>query len=49
MARFIIQNRLVDPQAIKDFDLGGYQFQPDLTEGNNWVFLRDEAAQAKAA
>jgi len=49
MARFIIQNRLVDPQSIKDFDLGGYKFQPDLTEGNNWVFLRDEAAKAKAA
>lgn len=49
MARFIIQNRLVDPEAIKDFDLGGYKFQPAMTEGNAWVFLRDEAAQAKAA
>ncbi|MCG7572441.1 peroxide stress protein YaaA [Phaeobacter sp. CNT1-3] len=48
MARFIIQNRLVDPEGIKDFDTGGYQFQPAMTEGNNWVFLRSEAAQAAA-
>lgn len=41
MARFIIQNRLTDAEAIKDFDLGGYQFAPALTQGDDWVFLRD--------
>ncbi len=41
MARFIIQNRLTDAEAIKDFDLGGYQFAPALTQGDEWVFLRD--------
>ena len=43
MARFIIENRLSDPEAIKDFDTGGYAFDPDLTDGDNWVFLRDQA------
>lgn len=43
MARFIIENRLSDPAAIKEFDTGGYAFDPDLTEGDNWVFLRDQA------
>lgn len=41
MARFIIQRRLSDPEGIKDFDLGGYAFRPDMSEGDRWVFLRD--------
>lgn len=41
MARFIIERRLTDPEGIKDFDSGGYQHRPDLSDDNNWVFLRD--------
>ncbi|WP_372885157.1 peroxide stress protein YaaA [Shimia sp.] len=41
MARFIIQNRLADPESLKDFDLGGYAYQPDMSEGDRMVFLRD--------
>lgn len=41
MARFMIQNRLTDAEAIKEFDLGGYKFEPDMSEGDKWVFLRD--------
>ncbi len=41
MARFIIQRRLTDPEGIKDFDLGGYAYQPDMSEGDRWVFLRN--------
>ncbi|MDX1780161.1 MAG: peroxide stress protein YaaA [Thalassovita sp.] len=48
MARFIIQRRLTDPEGIRDFDTGGYRFNPDLSEGDRWVFLRSETA-AKAA
>ena len=43
MARFIIQNRLVAPESIKEFDVGGYVFRPEMSEGDRWVFLRDEA------
>lgn len=41
MARYIIQNRLTAAEDIKSFDVGGYRFEPDLTEGDKWVFLRD--------
>ncbi|PID79284.1 hypothetical protein CSB20_10850, partial [bacterium DOLZORAL124_64_63] len=42
MARFMIQNRLRDPEALTEFDLGGYRFQPDMSEADRPVFLRDE-------
>ena len=42
MARFIVQNRLRDPEAIKAFDMGGYVHQPDMSDGDAWAFLRNE-------
>ncbi|GGD36471.1 peroxide stress protein YaaA [Sinisalibacter lacisalsi] len=39
MARFIIQNRLKDPQALKAFDTGGYRYRPEMSEGDRMVFL----------
>lgn len=41
MARFIIENRLTDPEDLKGFDLGGYRHQPDMSDGDKLVFLRD--------
>ncbi|MCI2399784.1 peroxide stress protein YaaA [Aliiroseovarius subalbicans] len=41
LARFMIQRRITNPEGLKDFDLGGYRFRGDLSEGDNWVFLRD--------
>lgn len=41
MARFITENQLTDPEAIKAFDAGGYRFSADLSQGDRWVFLRD--------
>ncbi|WP_417838234.1 peroxide stress protein YaaA [Tritonibacter scottomollicae] len=40
MARFIIQHRLTDAEAIRDFDGGGYAYQPELSETDKPVFLR---------
>lgn len=40
MARFIIENRLTEPEAVKDFAAGGYAFDPDLSEGDKWAFVR---------
>jgi hypothetical protein len=40
MARFIIQNRLVDPAALSGFTTGGYRFCPDLSRPEQPVFLR---------
>jgi cytoplasmic iron level regulating protein YaaA (DUF328/UPF0246 family) len=42
MARYIIQNRLTDVEQLKHFDLAGYQFNSDLTQGNELVFTRKE-------
>lgn len=41
MARFVIENRLTDAEDIKGFQSGGYSFEPDLSEGDKWVFVRD--------
>ncbi|MBT8153265.1 peroxide stress protein YaaA [Epibacterium ulvae] len=40
MARYIIQNRLTDPQSLLAFDLGGYAYSVELSEPNKPVFLR---------
>lgn len=42
MSRYIIENRIDNPEALKDFDLEGYYFSPEQSEGNKWIFLRDE-------
>ncbi len=49
MARYIVQNRLRDPLALEAFDVGGYAFQPDLSEDGRPVFLRGETAATKTA
>lgn len=41
MARHIVVNRLTDPEAIKGFNAGGYTHAPELSDGDNVVFLRD--------
>ena len=41
MARHIVTGRLTEPETIKTFAAGGYAFEPDLSEGDRWVFLRD--------
>lgn len=40
MARFVIQNRLQDPDALQGFDLGGYAYQPELSDPDRPVFVR---------
>lgn len=40
MARYIIQNRLTDAEAIKDFDTGGYAFDPAASTPEKPVFVR---------
>ncbi|WP_394180137.1 peroxide stress protein YaaA [Yoonia maritima] len=41
MARYVVENRLTDPEDIKGFSSGGYDYDPDLSEGDKWVFVRD--------
>jgi len=41
MARYIIQNRIDQPEGIKDFDAGGYMYRADLSNETDWVFTRE--------
>jgi cytoplasmic iron level regulating protein YaaA (DUF328/UPF0246 family) len=40
MSRFILLNRLKNPEDIKGFDYEGYQINEDLSKGDQWVFTR---------
>ena len=45
MTRYIISNRIEDPEGLKDFTAGGYAFNPALSEGDEFVFTRDYPAK----
>ncbi len=40
MARFILENRLTDPDSLLDFDTAGYRHAPELSAPDAPVFLR---------
>ncbi|MEL0587225.1 MAG: peroxide stress protein YaaA [Candidatus Thiodiazotropha sp. (ex. Lucinoma kazani)] len=40
MSRYIIENRLQDPQDIKGFKTDGYRFNKQLSKEDQWVFSR---------
>lgn len=40
MARYIIQHRLTDTRGLLDFDTGGYEYRPELSEEDKPVFVR---------
>lgn len=42
MARYIIQNRIETPGALKGFDTDGYIFNTSLSDDTNLIFLRDQ-------
>lgn len=44
MARYVMENRLTDPEDLKGFDLGGYRYRREMSEGDRIAFLRDEVA-----
>ncbi len=41
-ARYLVQRRLTDPEDLRGFDRGGYRYREDLTEGDTWVFEREQ-------
>ncbi len=43
MVAYMVKHRLTEPDQLKDFDTAGYRFSPEQSEGDSWVFLRDEA------
>jgi len=40
MLRFIIQNRINNPEYLKAFDEDGYYLNNDLSTEKEWVFCR---------
>ncbi len=40
MSRFVIKNRITDPQGMKSFDLEGYKFDPAQSTDEKFVFVR---------
>ncbi len=48
MARFIVQNRLVDPAHLTGFDVGGYVYRPEMSEPDRPVFLRPHEAPSSS-
>jgi len=40
MARYAIERKLKDPEALKDFDTDGYAFDPKASGEYSWVFRR---------
>lgn len=40
LSRYILLNRLQDPEQIKQFDSEGYLFNETLSKGDNWIFTR---------
>ncbi|ROL71650.1 peroxide stress protein YaaA [Pseudomonas vranovensis] len=43
MSRFVIQERINDPEQLKQFDVQGYYYSAELSKADNLVFLRDHA------
>ncbi|MRW93596.1 peroxide stress protein YaaA [Duganella sp. FT80W] len=44
MARYAAVNHITDPQQLKNFDIDGYQYVPDASNENTWLFRRQLAA-----
>lgn len=43
MARYAVLNRLSEPEGLKEFDVEGYAFAPEVSDDKQWVFRRREA------
>ena len=41
MARFAMEHRITEAEDLKVFASGGYAFDPDLSDGDTWAFVRD--------
>ena len=42
IARYIIDNRITEPEALKSFSEAGYYYSDAQSQGDQWIFLRDE-------
>jgi len=42
MARYVIKERLNDPEGLKDFNYQGYRYSAEQSQADKLVFLRDQ-------
>ena len=42
MSRYIIQNKLTNPEDIKSFNVNGYMYKRGQEDSDNWLFIREE-------
>lgn len=42
MVAWILENKIDDPESLKDFNSAGYQYDPSLSKQDEWVFTRPE-------
>ena len=42
MSAFIIKNKITAVDGIKKFNVDGYSFNSAMTDGDSWVFTRDQ-------
>ena len=42
LSRFVIQNQLTEPEALKAFNGDGYRFNEAMSSGSHWVFTRKQ-------
>ncbi|MEN5142241.1 peroxide stress protein YaaA [Pseudomonas juntendi] len=45
MSRFVIQQRISDPQQLKQFDVQGYYYSAEQSKADHLVFLRDHPSE----
>ena len=37
----LYENRITNPDALKDFTWEGFRYREDISSENNWIFLQD--------
>ena len=42
MARYVIKERLTNPEGLKDFNYQGYRYSAEHSGADSLVFLRDQ-------
>ncbi|MTI10884.1 peroxide stress protein YaaA [Curvivirga aplysinae] len=47
MARYIIENKIETADGLRDFNSGGYEYRPDLSDDKNWVYTREQPVPKK--
>lgn len=40
MTKYIVRNKITNPEKIKGFNLEGYMYHPELSKARDWVFTR---------